>query len=159
MIAGTSQAQINLNVNLGSQPQWGPSGYSHAEYYYLPDIETYYHVPKKQFVYLNNGKWAFSNSLPVRYSNYNLYNGYKVVMNTSKPYSNFGQHKTKYSKYKGLKGKQTTLKAVPPGQAKKASYNKTPSRVNVNHSGNQGNGNNHGKNENDKGQGKGKGKH
>lgn len=161
-----SQAQININVNLGSQPQWGPAGYDYAEYYYLPDIETYYYVPKKQFVYLNNGRWVFSSALPARYSGYNLYNGYKVVLNTPRPYLSFTNHKVKYGKYKGLKGQQKTLKSMPSGQAKKVSPgngngNKSNfSNINPNAGGAYKNGGGHGKGNNGKGNnGKGKGKH
>lgn len=97
-------AQINVNVNLGAQPLWGPVGYDRAQYYYMPDIETYYNVPKKQFVYLNNNNWVFASTPPSRYSNYNLYNGYKVVLNTPQPYLNFKNDKVKYAKFKGAKG-------------------------------------------------------
>jgi hypothetical protein len=55
----------------------GTVGYDYVEYYYLPDIETYYYVPKHQFVYLSNGKWIFATSLPSRYSSYNLYSDIK----------------------------------------------------------------------------------
>ncbi len=102
-----SEAQININVNLGSQPLWGPVGYERAEYYYLPDIETYYHVPSRQFIYLNDNNWLFSSNPPSRYSNYNLYNGYKVVLNTPKPYLNFSNHKVRYAKFKGAKGQSS----------------------------------------------------
>lgn len=126
-------AQINVNIN--AQPLWGPVGYDHVDYYYLPDIESYYYVPKRQFVYQNNGKWLFSNSLPTRYSGYNLYNGYKVVINGNRPYSNFNNHKVKYAKYKNWGGRQMVIKnskdkkyyvvkghphGTPPGKAKKA---------------------------------------
>ncbi|HEY0668197.1 MAG TPA: hypothetical protein VGD22_08495 [Sphingobacteriaceae bacterium] len=156
-----SQAQININVNLGSQPQWGPSGYDYVEYYYLPDIETYYYVPKKQFVYLNDGRWVFSSRLPSRYSGYNLYNGYKVVMNTPRPYLSFTNHKIKYGKYKGLKGQQKTLKSMPPGQTKKSSSNYSRDSREIKYSngnsggGNKSQGNGHGNGN----KGKGKGKH
>lgn len=36
------QAQISVQVNLGTPPQWGPSGYTNVQYYYLPDAESYY---------------------------------------------------------------------------------------------------------------------
>ncbi|RYG17095.1 MAG: hypothetical protein EOO07_11850, partial [Chitinophagaceae bacterium] len=107
---GKVNAQIDVNVNIGSQPLWGPVGYDHVDYYYLPDVESYYSVPKKQFVYLNNGNWIFSNSLPTRYSNYNLYNGYKVVINENKPYASFNNHKVKYAKFKNWNGKQGVIK-------------------------------------------------
>ncbi|MES3016859.1 MAG: hypothetical protein V4721_03725 [Bacteroidota bacterium] len=102
-----SSAQINVNVNLGSQPLWGPVGYERAEYYYIPDIESYYHVPSRQFIYLNNNNWLFASNPPSRYSNYNLYNGYKVVLNSPKPYLNFTNHKVKYAKFKGAKGQSS----------------------------------------------------
>lgn len=127
-------AQISLNVNVGSQPLWGPAGYDHVDYYYLPDVDSYYNVPKKQFVNLNNGNWVFNNSLPTKYTNYNLYNGYKVVVNGDRPYLNYKNDKDKYVKYKNWGGRQLVIKnskdkkyytikghphGMPPGQAKK----------------------------------------
>lgn len=140
--ANSSQAQISVNFNVGSQPLWGPAGYDRANYYYLPDVDTYYSVANRQYIYQNNGKWIFSNSLPPRYSGYNLYNGYKVVMNTPKPYLSYETDRVKYAKYKGYKNKQTAIRysndpryhvvknhpqhpehphGMPPGQAKKYS--------------------------------------
>ncbi|MCZ4243700.1 hypothetical protein [Pedobacter punctiformis] len=149
-----AKAQLNINVNIGSQPLWGPTGYDHVDYYYLPDVESYYYVPKKQFVYLNGNDWVFANNLPSRYSNYDLYNGYKVVINSPKPYLNFKNDKVKYAKYRGNDKKQIVIRdsreekyyvvkghphGMPPGQAKKI-YGK----------GNKGH---------DNGKGHGKGKH
>ena len=108
--ASTSNAQISVNFNVGSQPLWGPVGYDQANYYYMPGIDTYYSVPTRQYVYLQNNKWQFSNALPSRYSGYNLYNGYKVVMNNPRPYLSHNTHKVKYAKYKGYKAKQGTIK-------------------------------------------------
>jgi hypothetical protein len=105
-----TQAQVSVNINIGSQPQWGPAGYDHVDYYYLPDIDTYYNVPNKQYIYLNNGNWVFNNSLPSRYRNYDLYNSYKVVINSSKPYLSHKVHVKEYSKYKGYKGKQRVIR-------------------------------------------------
>jgi len=112
-----AKAQLSVNVNIGSQPLWGPVGYDYASYYYLPDIETYYYVPKRQFIYLNGGNWVFSNSLPVAYSSYNLYNGYKVVINSPKPYLNFKADKVKYAKFKGNKGQMIISRSNDPKYA------------------------------------------
>ena len=95
----TSKAQVS--VNIGLQPDWGPVGYDRVDYYYLPDIETYYYVPKKQYIYLDGGRWVFRSALPGRWGGYNLYNGYKVVINEPRPYLHFDNHKVKYAKYKG----------------------------------------------------------
>src|SRR6476646_8859688 len=98
-------AQVSVNINIGSQPNWGPRGYQHVDYYYLPDIESYYYVPSRQFIYLSNGNWVFSASLPSRYRNYDLYRGYKVVVNQPRPYLHYKEHKIKYKKYKGYNDK------------------------------------------------------
>lgn len=96
-----AQIRFNLNVNIGSQPVWGPAGYDHVDYYYLPDIETYYYVPTHQFIYLSGDRWVFSYNLPPQYRNYDLYSGYKVVMNEPRPYMHFDRDRDRYSRYRG----------------------------------------------------------
>ena len=44
-VPASAQVRVNLNINIGSQPAWGPAGYDYVEYYYLPDIDVYYYVP------------------------------------------------------------------------------------------------------------------
>ena len=105
LFAGSMQAQISVHVNLGTPPQWGPSGYNEVRYYYIPDVEAYYDIPSSMFIYYNGVSWVRRSSLPVRYRNYDLYNGYKVPMSDyrgNKPYSNFRKHKMLYAKgYRG----------------------------------------------------------
>jgi hypothetical protein len=102
-----AQLRVNVNVNIGTQPEWGPAGYDYAEYYYLPDIDVYYYVPQRQFVYFSSGRWVFVSLLPARYRSYNLYNSYKVVINEPKPYLHHEVYRTRYAKYKGWYGKQS----------------------------------------------------
>jgi hypothetical protein len=135
----TNHAQVSINVNLGTPPQWGPVGYSEVSYYYLPDVQSYYDIHAQQFIFLSNGVWIRSHNLPNRYRNYNLYNGYKVVLNDyhgSRPYGHYKQHKVKY--YKGYnKGYQKNYRTA-------ANYN--------NHNnGNHNNNDNHGNNNNGNG--------
>ncbi|MDD2675176.1 MAG: hypothetical protein PHF81_09880 [Flavobacterium sp.] len=140
------QAQVSVNVNIGSPPAWGPEGYSAAEYYYLPDVQAYYDVRQSQFIYLGGGQWVRSRNLPTQYRSYDLYNGYKVVLNDyhgSRPYTYFKNHKVKY--YKGYKGKPQKTIGVRKVVIHKDSYKQ----------GNNGNG--HQKNGNN-GHGKGNGK-
>jgi hypothetical protein len=105
----SADAQVSLNINIGSQPEWGPTGYDHADYYYMPDIDTYYDVPNHQYVYMENNTWVRRTSLPPRYSNYNLYNGYKVVVNEPRPWTRATVYRTKYANYKGRTG-QTIIR-------------------------------------------------
>lgn len=96
-----AQIRLNLGINIGSQPDWGPVGYDRANYYYLPDIDTYYDVPTHQFVYLQGNRWIHATSLPNRYRNYDLYNSYKVVVNEPNPWNHAANYRTKYAGFKG----------------------------------------------------------
>ncbi len=110
----SAQVRFNLNVNIGSQPEWGPVGYDHVDYYYLPDIEAYYYVPTRQFIYQSRGNWVYSYNLPPAYRSYNLYSGYKVVVNQPTPYRYFSTHRTQYSRYRGNRGQTVIINSKEP---------------------------------------------
>ena len=131
LFAGATKAQINISINIGSQPDWGPSGYNHVDYYYLPDINTYYNVTTAEYIYLTGNKWHFAKRLPNRFSSYNIYNAYKVVVNRPYPYQNNTYDIQHYGQYKNYHP-QPMLR---DNKAYKAMRN------NGNHYGN--NGNNH----------------
>ena len=105
-----TQAQVSFSLNLGLRPTWGPAVSDRSDYYYLPDIETYYNVNNHQFIYMNNGHWVFSASLPYRYRNYDLYSGYKVVVNRPRPYLNFRNDRVQYARYKGFHNQQENFR-------------------------------------------------
>ncbi|RED27217.1 hypothetical protein BD847_1153 [Flavobacterium cutihirudinis] len=105
LVANATQAQVSINVNIGTPPAWGPAGYAEMEYYYLPDIEAYYDVRASQFIYFGGGRWVRTTYLPRQYRNYDLYGGYKVVLTDyhgRTPYTYFDRHRVKY--YKGYHG-------------------------------------------------------
>jgi len=98
---GSAQAQVSVNINLGSPPMWGPAGYADVQYYYLPDVYAYYDIHSSMFIYQSGGVWVHRSYLPSRYRNYDLYNGYKVVMTDyhgSKPYYHHSDYKRRYAK-------------------------------------------------------------
>ena len=101
-----AQISFNLGVGISSQPVWGPAGYDQAQYYYLPDIDAYYNLPKHRFIYQVRGRWTSSSHLPLQYSNYNLYGGYKVVINEDRPYLHDQEYREKYSSYKNRHDQQ-----------------------------------------------------
>ena len=140
-------AQVSININIGSQPVGGPVGYDYVEYYYLPDIEVYYYIPARQFVYLSNGKWIFAASLPYQHRSYNLYTGYKVIINEPQPYLHFHTHQVVYAKYRGNYNRQIIIK-----NCNEPKYYVVKGHPKYNGGGGNGNGNGNGK-----GNGKGKG--
>jgi len=102
-LAAPVTAQVSVNINIGVQPGWGPVGYDYVEYYYLPDIDMYYHVPTQEYVYLVNGRWVFSRVLPPYYSGYDFYRGYKVVINDPRPYLYHDRYQRSYAQYRGVR--------------------------------------------------------
>lgn len=151
-----NHAQVSVNVNIGTPPLWGPVGYSQVQYYYLPDVQAYYDIRTTQFIYFGNGAWIRSSYLPRQYRNYDLYSGYKVVLNDyhgTMPYSNFKNHKVKY--YKGYnKGYQETYKSASNHNKGNQNKGNQSNGNQSNGNGNNGHGNNgHGNN------GHGNGKH
>lgn len=96
LAAQPAKAQVNVSVNIGSQPQWGPRGYDYVDYYYLPDIQSYYYVPTRQFVYRSGNRWIHAKRLPSRYRNYDLYNGRAIVINSPRPWVNHNTYRTRY---------------------------------------------------------------
>ena len=178
-----AQAQLNVNINIGSQPLWGPTGYDHVDYYYMPDINTYYYVPSKQYVYQENNKWVWRNRLPASHSDYNLYNGYKVVVNEPTPYLRNNVYKEKYNMHAqviqpAIRDSRDTKYYVVKGHPNYNGGGKAPAKivkrrttttVVKTHTSNNGKGNNvggnskgnngNGKGNNGNGGGKGNGRH
>ena len=100
MLAGSAQSQLSVRVHIGTPPAWGPAGYNDVRYYYLPDVEAYYDVQSSMFIYMSGNRWVHRAYLPARYKNYDLYGGYKVVMNDyrgNSHYSHFREHRMKYA--------------------------------------------------------------
>ena len=100
LISTQAQVKVQLGINIQSQPVWGPTGYDHAEYYYMPEYDLYYDVPHRRYVYFDDGHWAFANTLPQRYHDVDLYHTHKVVLNERRAYLHHDEHMRQYSDYK-----------------------------------------------------------
>ncbi|WP_412463959.1 hypothetical protein [Flavobacterium mekongense] len=120
VLAVKTQAQVSVNINVGTPPAWAPNAPVEVHYYYLPDIEVYYDVPARRYIYLRNGRWFRSAALPPHYRGYDLYRGRTIYLTDyrgNRPYSYFKTHKVKYKgngkwknhhrdeKFKGHRGK------------------------------------------------------
>ncbi|MBK0379117.1 hypothetical protein [Mucilaginibacter segetis] len=108
LTSSKTKAQVSVDLHIGA---WNPPvEYASADYYYLPDIESYYYVPTHQFVFLINGQWVFRNTLPYRYRYYNINNGYKVAVYRPHPYRYFSHDRRIYAKYRGNRGHQVIIR-------------------------------------------------
>ncbi|SFH45533.1 hypothetical protein [Pedobacter insulae] len=124
-----AEAQISLQINIGAQPNWGPRGYNHVDYYYLPEVESYYYVPTRQFIYLERNKWVHRRSLPARYRNYDLYGGRKIVINQPRPYLQHHVYQASHSRQRVKHVEYSYRK----GNGKSAHHRSSKSRGNSHH--------------------------
>ncbi|GGG51264.1 hypothetical protein GCM10007332_11180 [Epilithonimonas arachidiradicis] len=101
LTANLLRAQVNVNININSQPDWGPRGYNYVESYYLPEYDIYYNVPKHRYYYFSGNRWLYSSVLPVSYRHINLYRTHKVVLVDRYPFKRHKVHYKQYAKYRG----------------------------------------------------------
>ena len=129
LIANTTTAQLSVNVNIGAPPSWGPVGYTNIDYYYLPDVQAYYDIRASQFIYFGNNRWVRSRYLPRQYRNYDLYSGYKVVLNNyhgRTPYNNFKNHRRDYRVgYRGHYQRNIGSRQVQQRYAQRPNYSRS----------------------------------
>jgi hypothetical protein len=92
----SAQVRFGLHINVGL-PGWISGGYNQADYYYLPEIDAYYYVPQRQFIYMDDGNWVFSAGLPSWCGDYDLYRGSKVPVYESRPYLHADRYREKYA--------------------------------------------------------------
>ena len=99
--ASETQAQISVNLNIGTPPKWGPPVQSGVQYYYLPDVDAYYDIQSSRFIYYSGNTWVHRTTLPKHYRSYDLYKGNKIILTDyhgKTPYVYYKQHKVKYKK-------------------------------------------------------------
>lgn len=82
-------------------PSWAPPYVQGIRYYYLPDIETYYDLSTQEFVYLDNGQWSYSQSLPSIYADFDLSSCFTVAIdyNTYQPWMHQQYYVSHYPRY------------------------------------------------------------
>lgn len=82
-------------------PQWAPTYYQGVRYYYLPDIEAYYDLSAREFVYLSNGRWYDSQEFPSNYAGFDLDNCFAIALdvNVYQPWMHHQYYVSHYPRY------------------------------------------------------------
>lgn len=96
----SAQVHVGVQFNFGLQPAWGPAVYGYVEYYYMPELEVYYHVPMRRFYTLDGGHWVSHPRLPHRYRHVDLYRVHKVVINEPHPWYRHAHYRERYVSYR-----------------------------------------------------------
>lgn len=93
-----ASAQVAINVNIGSRPNWCSNYNDDVEYVYLPEIECYYDIRSSVYIYMGGNGWIRSRYLPEYCHDYDFNRGYVVVLDYhgNSPYAYYNNHRTRY---------------------------------------------------------------
>jgi len=88
-------------TNSYTNPTWAPPYYPGVRYYYLPDIESYYDLSTSEFIYLYDGVWRYSRTIPSYYSTFDLEDCFTVVLNINvyRPWLHHQYYVSHYPRY------------------------------------------------------------
>jgi hypothetical protein len=92
----------------GGPPPWAPAhGYrAKTRHVYFPDHNFYFDMQRGMYIYLNNGGWAVSASLPSFFSSVNLRSAVQIELDFSgdSPHRHNNDHRVKYKPKQGKGG-------------------------------------------------------
>ncbi|HTM67465.1 MAG TPA: hypothetical protein VL093_14150 [Flavipsychrobacter sp.] len=89
-------AQVRVNVNIGT-PVVHERWYSNDnDYYYLPEPGVYYNVRRRVYVYPEGGRWVYASHLPRRYGNYTYRTTRVVRIHERSPFERDHDYRGRY---------------------------------------------------------------
>lgn len=95
-------ADVDVDVDV-VVPDWAPyyTNVHQVRYYFLPDIDMYYDVFARQFIYWNGFEWIYVYDYPAMYSSYDLYSSYVIFLdfNVYRPWRYNTRYITLYPKH------------------------------------------------------------
>ncbi|WP_417357743.1 hypothetical protein [Flavobacterium sp.] len=101
-----AQVSVSVNMNIGTPAPapavWVPATHVEARYYYMPEINVYYDINARNYLYVRNGAWVRTAYVPVAYRNYDFHRCQKVVVNNyygRTPYTYYKPYKVKKVKH------------------------------------------------------------
>ncbi len=90
-----SSAQVSDEIQSAS-PNGKETG---IRYYYFPNLEAYFDLQEKVYLYKEDGEWTEAEELPANYGGYSLYNKVRVTIENydgDEPYLLLAEHKKMY---------------------------------------------------------------
>ncbi|MES2371563.1 MAG: hypothetical protein V4557_03220 [Bacteroidota bacterium] len=91
-----TKAQTGITNIRETQSQ---TGYTVGNYYYYPEIDTWYDIYSRRFVYFENGRWVYSDAVSGKNRYYDIANAYKVQVTEKKPYMHAAAYRELYADY------------------------------------------------------------
>lgn len=99
-----AKAQVSLNINIGAQPSYYPTGYNNTTYYKQPYVQRVHYVPARKYVYKNGKHYNKRSYRPiiVQRTNYNrpVNRYYSVKKESHKQHNKAYKHNKDHGKRK-----------------------------------------------------------
>jgi len=111
-----AQVSIHLGINIPARPVYVPAprpvvveeapvydddvSYD-DDYYYLPEVEAYYSVPRHCYYYNDGNAWITAAYLPGAYRNYNWRTAVRYEVRASRPYLHHDIYRSRWGGYAG----------------------------------------------------------
>ena len=93
----SSQAQVRISLNLGL-PVVQQSWYDNDDdYYFMPEVGVYYNVRRRMYVYPDNGRWMYANTLPGRYNGFSYGSSRYVRVRDRAPFNRHDYYNRQYA--------------------------------------------------------------
>jgi hypothetical protein len=94
----TAQAQVRVNVNIGTPVAQSPWYSTDDDYYYLPEQGVYYNVNRRVYVYQDNNQWMYAQNLPSRYNGLTWKKSHYVRVRDRSPFNYHNSYSKKYGR-------------------------------------------------------------
>ncbi|QXV64602.1 hypothetical protein INP83_16105 [Mucilaginibacter sp. 21P] len=104
-----AQVSIHFGFNIPARPVYAPAPPPQPvdvyddddfddsdDYYYLPEVEAYYSVPRHCYYYMNSGQWVSAAYLPGAYRNYDWRSFRHYEIRASRPYFNHDVYRNRW---------------------------------------------------------------
>lgn len=93
-----SDAQVSVNLQVGSPVMTTTWWSTDDSYYYIPEYGVYYNVNRRVYVYPAEGRWVYAPALPPAYGTYKLVPGSYYTVHAKAPFRNHGYYQSTYPK-------------------------------------------------------------
>ncbi len=111
-VVSDANAQIRVNVNIGTPVRQSPWYATDDNYYYLPEQGVYYNVNRRMYVFQNNNQWVYAPNLPGSYRGFNWKKSHYVQVRDRVPFNYHNAYASRYDR--NYRGGHVTFKRDDP---------------------------------------------
>ncbi|MDE3236469.1 MAG: hypothetical protein KGO81_10980 [Bacteroidota bacterium] len=96
-----AQVRFNVGIHVGAPvyvaPAPAPVYYDNDDFYYYPELDMYFDVAARQYVYFDDGRWMYSAGIPSCYRGYDIYHARRVCINEPRPWIHADVYRERYA--------------------------------------------------------------